>query len=283
MSDNASQIAFWNGPAAARWVAHREAFRRRLRAITAPLMEFSAARRGESVVDIGCGCGETTFALAEAVGSSSEVLGVDVSEPMLATARSLVESSDSGIKFVQADASRYVFEPRFDLVFSRFGTMFFAEPVAAFSNIKAALRPGGRMAFVCWRALAENPWAMVPLDATRALLPPQPPVDPLAPGPFSLADPDRVEAILDSAGFGDVRTERLDAVMRLGGSLDEAIETALNFGPLARIASELDEKTLAAIHGCLLASLEGFETADGIALPAACWLVAARNQQAAFA
>lgn len=277
MSDNTSQIEFWNGPAGARWVEHQEASDRRLSTISDALMEFSAVKRGEGVVDIGCGCGETTFALAKAVGSSGDVLGVDISEPMLAVARARAESSGSQIKFIQADAAHHAFEPRFDLVFSRFGTMFFAEPAPAFANIRTALRPGGRIAFVCWCTPAENPWITVPLDATSDLLPPQPPADPHAPGAFALADPDRVETILRAAGFSDIRIERLDTAMNLGSSLDEAIEIVLSIGPLARIAVEVDEETRASIRARLLATLQNFADSDGITLPAASWLVGASN------
>lgn len=276
-ADNASQIALWNGPAGERWVAFREPLDRRLAPITDALMEFAAPKSGESVVDLGCGCGETTLALARIVGGRQTVLGLDISEPMIAVARSLAESSGAAIEFTSADVARYRFDGPFDLAFSRFGVMFFEDPVPALANVRKALRPGGRIAFVCWRAPAENPCLVYPFEVARDLLPPQEPANPHAPGPFAFADGKRLEGILRSAGFADIRLDKLDLDVSLGESLEESIVMAFNFGPLSRAVSEADDRTRDAIRARLVAALGKLETPKGIALPGACWLVGARN------
>jgi len=275
-SDNAAQITFWNGPVAGRWITFREASDRRLAPMTAAVMSFAAAKRGESVIDIGCGCGETTLALAKAVGSGPEVLGVDVSEPMLDVARQLARSAGAPIQFLAADAARHPFNGTFDLAFSRFGVMFFEDPAAAFANIRTALKPSGRLAFLCWRKPAENPWATFPFDVARDLLPPQEPSNPLAPGPFAFADPERVEGILRAAGFADIRVEKLDTRMSMGDSLEQAIALATNFGPLARPFQEADSQKQSAIRARLAVEFGKRMTPGGLAFPAACWLVGAR-------
>ena len=163
-----------------------------------------AAHRDESVLDIGCGSGESTLDLARAVAPDGTVVGIDLSATVLAFAQRAAEGCER-VRFVQADAQVFPFEPAsFDAAFSRFGVMFFADPAAAFSNIRRSLRPNGRLAFVCRRALEENPLDIVPLRAASTHLPPQPAHDPEAPGPFAFANPDRVRGILERAGFGEI-------------------------------------------------------------------------------
>jgi SAM-dependent methyltransferase len=237
---------------------------------------FAAAKPGEFVVDVGCGTGQTTLGLADAVGENGQVVGVDISRPMLEWARGRARGPASRSSFFEADAASYPFKPVNDLVFSRFGVMFFDDPTSAFTNIRKALKPGGRLAFVCWRSPAENTWASAPLAAARPFLPPQPPPDPLAPGPFAFADADRLKGILEAAGFRDVRIEKLDTVMNLGDSLEAAAEQMLQVGPLSRAASEVDAATRAQIVPAVRAALQPYATEKGVRPPAACWLVGAR-------
>ena len=274
MSDNTSQIEYWNGPTGQRWAAMQDRTDRSLSLITSALMPFAAAKPGERVLDIGCGCGTTSAMLAKAVGDKGTVTGVDISVPMLGVAR--VKAAGANTSFVEADAATTAFKPEFDLVFSRFGVMFFADPAKAFANIRTALVPGGRMAFVCWRAMAENVWATAPFAAAQDLLPPQEAGDPHAPGPFAFADAGRLMRILEKAGFSVFGGDKLDTLMNMGATLDDAVTTAFSIGPLARAVAELDEPTRAKIRGRVRTVLEKYTTPAGIAPPAACWLVSAK-------
>src|SRR5881628_2723223 len=161
-------------------------------------MERARIGAGERVIDIGCGCGDTTIALARRVGPAGLVLGIDVSAPMLARAADAArEAGVAHVRFEHADAQTHRFPAQaFDVLYSRFGVMFFSDPAAAFGNLRTALRPGGRLGFVCWQAVPENPWIAVPLEAAAQHMALPPPPAPGAPGPFSFADPERVRRIL---------------------------------------------------------------------------------------
>ena len=204
---NAAQIAEWNGEQGQRWVQLQQQMDRMIEPFGDAALQAAAPRPGERVLDIGCGCGSTTLALARAVGSSGQVLGVDVSQPMLAAAQRLAAAApELSLRFVEADAATAALPHGQDLLFSRFGLMFFDQPAAALRHLRRALRPGGRCAFVCWRAPRDNPWAMAPLMAARkALGITPPPADPHAPGPFALADEQRLHGLLSEAGFGGIR------------------------------------------------------------------------------
>jgi SAM-dependent methyltransferase len=269
--ENGEQIEYWNGAVGERWAAFQPVLDHALAAISDAVLAFAHATPGERVLDIGCGTGLTTFALAKAVGPGGSVTGVDVSRPMLAVAR----GRGAGVNFREADAASQLFHPTHDLLFSRFGVMFFADPAAAFANLHKAMAPHGRLAFVCWRDMKENLWASAPMTAARPLLPPQEPVDPLAPGPFAFAGDARLRKILGDAGYHDIRIEKLDSMMHMGATLDDAVEQALRIGPLARAAAGLDDTTLEKIRAAARDTLATFETPDGIAPPAACWLAGA--------
>ena len=272
-SPNAQMIEYWNANGAERWVAARERIDRGLAAITHELLAFAAPRPGERVLDVGCGCGTTTLELARRTGAP--IMGLDVSAPMLRAARARVPDG-LAVTFVEGDASVHPVTPSHDLVFSRFGVMFFADPVAAFRHLSEALLPSGRIAFVCWRAIEPNAWASAPLAAARSLLPPQPPVDPHAPGPFAFADADRLRAILARAGLREVQITPLDSTMWMGDTLDEAAAEALRVGPLARAAAELPPEVREQIELRVREAYAPYATASGVALPAAAWLVGAR-------
>jgi SAM-dependent methyltransferase len=276
MQDNSQQIEFWNGPGGERWAALNEMTERSLAFVTASLMPFAAAKSGERVLDVGCGCGSTTVVLARTVGAKGTVRGIDISRPMLEVARQRAKDASLPIDFTEADVSAHRFGREYDLVFSRFGVMFFADPAQAFANIRTGVADGGRMTFACWRSFGENTWAAGPFSAASDLLPPQPSVDPHAPGPFALADKDRLVSILEGAGFRSVRVEKLDTLMNMGATLDAAAFAALNIGPLARAIAELDEATRAKIQERVRRVLSDFETPAGFAPPGACWLVRAQ-------
>jgi SAM-dependent methyltransferase len=275
---NADQIVYWNALAGASWVAMQARLDRQIEPLGLAATEALAPAPGERLIDIGCGCGQTTLELARRVAPSGEALGVDPSGPMLAVAAG--RAADAGLaqaRFLQADAQTHPFEAAsFDGAFSRFGVMFFADPVAAFANIRRALKSGGRLAFVCWRGMAENPIMTLPVMAAAPLLPQPPaPPPPNAPGPFGLADRGRIEAILSGAGFVDIAIAAHDQLLT-AGDVDEATENALRIGPLGGILREhpeLKEKLEPAVR----AALAAHHTAKGVLLASATWMVTARN------
>jgi SAM-dependent methyltransferase len=200
---------------------------------------------------------------------------------MLARAREVAaERGVSNVRFEAADAQTHPFPPSsFDALFSRFGVMFFAGPEAAFANLRRALRSGGRVAFVCWRAVTENPWMMVPMMAAaqHILFPPPPP--PGAPGAFAFADADRVHGILSGAGFSDVAIEPIDETMSLGGTipLDETVEFLLQMGPTGSAMREVGEEMRGRVASAVREAVAPYETPQGVRMDAALWLVTARN------
>jgi SAM-dependent methyltransferase len=277
MSTNAAQIDYWNATAGQTWAAFQAQLDRQLEPLGAEAMHVLAPVAAERILDIGCGCGHTSFALAERVGPSGAVLGVDISEPMLAVAAG--RSPAAGIAapgFRRADAQADdLGAAAFDGVFSRFGVMFFSDPVAAFANIRRALKPQGRLAFVCWRPLAENPWMFVPLQAARPLLPPLQPSDPTAPGPFAFADAERVGGILTAAGFGRIAVTPFDTVIGSGG-LAETVALCRHVGPLGSALRENPDRA-EAVLGVVREALAAYLTDEGVMMPAAVWIVSAVN------
>ncbi|MFQ3595743.1 MAG: methyltransferase domain-containing protein [Sphingomonadaceae bacterium] len=271
---NADQITFWNEAGGRAWAGAHAALDRQIHALGAEAMAALAPQPGEHVLDIGCGAGSTSLALAKAVGAAGRVVGVDVSHPLLAIAEA-AGAAVSNLRFVEADAQTHAFDQgSFDAAFSRFGVMFFADPAAAFANIRKALKPGGRLAFVCWRGLAENAWMRVPLMAALPHLPPQPPPDPLAPGPFAFADPARVHAILESAGFTELTIRPHEAEVG-GNDLETTMALVLRIGPLGaalREAPDLAPK----VEGEVRAALGAHARDGAIWLPGAVWIVTAR-------
>jgi ubiquinone/menaquinone biosynthesis C-methylase UbiE len=275
-STNAQQIEYWNGSAGDRWARLQEKIDLHLGEITEAALEFAAPQEGESVLDIGCGCGTSTFLLAFKAGRDGTAAGIDISVPMLNVARARAMAQNAGIEFVEADASSHDFQPVFDLVFSRFGVMFFADPVSALANIRKAITPGGRLVFVCWRSMAKNIWASAPMEAARHFLPPQEPADPLAPGPFAFADGERLRALLASAKYSQIEIEPFSGTMNMGATLEEAAAEVLNIGPLARAAAEVSEETRARIRDAVAVAYAPYACMAGVMPPAACWLVRAK-------
>jgi SAM-dependent methyltransferase len=279
---NAEQIEYWNGEAGSKWVALQALIDCQIEPLGRMAMDRGDISLGERVIDVGCGCGATSLEIAQRVGSDGQVMGIDISGPMLERARSAAaEAGLRNVSFEQTDAQTGGFEAAsFDAVFSRFGIMFFADPGAAFANLRSGLRAGGRLAFVCWQAIQENPWMVVPMAAALQHIPPPPIPSPDAPGPFAFADPNRVRGILTGAGFEDVRLESLRQTLTVGGtgSLDEAVEFLLQIGPAGRILRESDPALLPKVAASVRAALEPYHTDEGVRMPSAAWIVTARNR-----
>jgi SAM-dependent methyltransferase len=272
---NEAQSEYWNATAGPVWVEFQERLDRQLAPLGDAAQAALAPQVGERILDVGCGCGQTTLSLAQAVAPCGEVVGVDISRPMLAIAHQR-SAGVSEVKFHAADAQTAVLgEASFDAVYSRFGVMFFADPAAAFANLARAVASGGRLAFVCWRPLAENLWMRGPLEAGLTVLPPPAPADPAAPGPFAFADPQRVRAILEAAGWTQVSIAPHDTAIGVGG-VDETLSLALRVGPLGaalRESPHLAAPAMAAVRDFLVRH----DGPDGVRLPAAVWIVTARR------
>ena len=279
---NADQIAYWNGPSGQRWTDRQAEQDVLLAPVTQALIDRAAPRAGERIIDVGCGCGGTSMALASRVAPTGFVLGVDISGPMLARARQLAPKGASErlpVDFVLADATVYPFDPgSFDLLVSRFGVMFFAEPAVSFSNLRRALRSSGRMAFACWREPRENPWMMAPLQAIYQHVPKLPPQGPEDPGPFAFASEERVHRILGEAGFKRIQMEpvALSFDIAIGRGLDAAVQAAMQIGPGSRALDGHPPETRAAAATTVKETLAPFVRGDSVPLPGSIWIVTAR-------
>jgi SAM-dependent methyltransferase len=274
---NVEQAANWDGPQGAYWAEHEERFSATIRPHGRRLLEAARISAGEHVLDVGCGCGESTRGAACAAVPGA-VLGVDLSSRMLERARELSRAEGlSNASFEQADAQVHPFEPEaFDLAISRFGSMFFADPVAAFRNVRSALRPGGRLAIVAWQELARNPWQSEIRDALaigRTL--PEPPPD--APGAFAFGDPRRVRAILDEAGFADVELEGFEEPVCLGADAGDAFDFVGGMPMLATVLDGLEDAEVAQARDELRSTLAAHETDRGVCLDSSVWLITARR------
>lgn len=275
---NADQIAYWNGPGGQRW-ANRQAVQDiLLTPVLDVLLDRAKPAPGERVLDVGCGSGASTIALARKVAPSGHVFGVDVSGPMLERARQSTPK-DAPADYALADATVYPFDPAsFDLLASRFGVMFFADPAASFANLRKAMKPSGRLAFICWKEPRENPFFMAPLQAVYKHVPKLPQLGPEDPGPFSFASEARVQRILGEAGFTGVAMEpcRLELDVAIGRGMDFAVQGALEIGPASRaLDGHPDEVRLAAVSS-IREALTPFAKGNSVLLPAAIWVVTAR-------
>jgi SAM-dependent methyltransferase len=277
---NAEQITYWNETAGPKWVALQELLDPQIEPLGHAAMDLLGIEPGAHVLDVGCGTGQTSVELGRRVGPSGRVTGVDVSSPMLERARKRAAAAGSdNVAFVQADAQTHEFGAgAVDVCFSRFGIMFFADPTAAFANLRAALRPDGRLGFVCWQALPDNPWMAVPCAAALQHVSIPTPPTPHAPGPFAFADADRVRGILESAGLRDVVFTDHRATLAVGGDLplERAVEFLLEMGPTGRTLREADPGLRPVVAAAVRDAVAPFHTPEGLRMRGAAWLVTAR-------
>lgn len=275
---NDEQRIFWNGPAGRNWVAMQTRLTDVLAPVTEAIVAVAQPLPGEQVLDIGCGSGDTALAIAPLVAPHGGVHGVDISADLLEVARQRAAATDTPAMFTEDDAATFAPPAPFDLLVSRFGVMFFDDPVAAFTNLHSQTRPDGRLVFACWQPPRANPWATVPMRALEAMLPPQPPVDPHAPGPFAFADAERVAGILRRAGWREVRAVPNDFAMRIGDGPDPlaaAVDFMMTIGPAARAVRESGPAFEVEARAALAAALAPYAAGDAVSLPAAIWLLTA--------
>jgi SAM-dependent methyltransferase len=275
---NTDQIAYWNGPNGQRWTDRQAEQDVLLAPVSKALIDRAAAKAGDRILDVGCGCGSTSIALAEQVAPSGFVLGIDISGPMLARARELAPKG-APVDFALADATVYPFDPEsFDLLVSRFGVMFFAEPAVSFANLRRALRPSGRVAFACWREPRENPWMMAPLQAIYQHVPKLPPQGPEDPGPFAFASEARVNRILGEAGYKSIEMEpvALSLDIAIGRGLDAAVQAAMQIGPGSRALDGHPPEMRAAAAKSVREMLTPYLRGQSVALAGSIWIVTAR-------
>ena len=282
---NADQITYWNEVTGAKWVANQDRLDRLMAPLGAALLAKAAATAGEQVVDIGCGCGDISLRLADAVGSHGRVLGVDISQPMLAHAEirraALVPADRALVRWLRADAMVHAFEPDADLMVSRFGVMFFDDRPRAFANLRKALRPGARFAFITWRRRVEVEWMQAPMDWLASVFPMPDEVEGEI-GPFALANADSTRRLMTQAGFRDVAVEPIDRPLTIGvagggiDAIDDALKLLTETGPAAALTrgAEPDVKQKAA--ALMRGGLEHHAGAGPVTLGGACWLYSGR-------
>ncbi|WP_053149633.1 class I SAM-dependent methyltransferase [Pseudomonas sp. P97.38] len=280
---NAYQVADWNGRSGEYWVANQARLDAMMAVFGQAAIEAAAPATGEHVLDVGCGAGASSLDLAARVGASGQVLGVDISEPLIGQAR-LLAPQDTPALFQVADASSAELPvAAFDILFSRFGVMFFEDPTGAFAHMRRALRPGGRVAFVCWRSVTENDWVRLPMAAIKGIIPATAPRDPEAPGPFSFGDRARVARILTAAGFTDIAIAPFDALISFGkgetrdAAIDDAVKMAFEGGPLSLVLADQPDDIRAHAWAAVRAAFAGLPGERSVMIDGATWIVTARN------
>ena len=272
---NADMRAFWNGQGGHTWVARQAHTDTTLTPVTEALVAFAAPRPGERVLDIGCGCGAPTLDFARAVGPAGYVAALDISGPMLAEGEARAKAAGiANVEWRQADPATAALD-EYDLLTSAFGAMFFGDPVGAFANMRRAANAGARMAIVCWRPLAENPWMEVPMSAVARHLPPRPKPDPHAPGMFAFADPKRVSEIFTASGWATPRLEQLDANLDIaaGRGLEEAVIQSTQIGAVNSWLRNQPAEVVSVAIASLREALARYVDGASVCLPGAMWLV----------
>jgi len=273
---DSEQARLWNGPSGQAWIDLQDALDRALKPFEDLLVDAIAAQSAHRVLDIGCGTGATTLAIARQLAAGSHCVGIDISDPMIAVARSRAEREGSRAEFVCADVQTNVFEPAaFDCLVSRFGVMFFDAPVAAFANLRRAAKADAAMHFIAWRSPAENPFMTTAERAAAHLLPALPARQPDGPGQFSFADRDRVRSILRDSGWTGIDIRPIDVACTMSeGDLSRYVT---RLGPVGRALREVDEPTRKRLVATLHEAFAPYVHSGVARFTAACWMIAARS------
>ena len=279
---NNQYIDFWNAVLVPKFNRWRHILAGGLHLHSAKVFPALPVQSGDSVLDVGCGWGDTAIELARRVGPAGSVVGLDCCGAFLAAGRA--DAKDAGLTnltFVEADVQAYPFEPVHDFCFSRFGTQFFENPVAGLRNMRSALRPGGLMTMIVWRARADNPWLTLSKEVVLRYLPAvKEDAATCGPGPFSMTDPDSVTRQLAIAGYADARFERIDAEVLVGRDLDEAVAFQLAIGPAGEVYREAGQEAERQ-HDRLVAALKDelgkFVRPEGVMMKSSSWMVTAQN------
>ncbi|MGQ4376801.1 class I SAM-dependent methyltransferase [Streptomyces sp. SAS_267] len=264
------QVARWNGPAGNAWVEAQDMVDALFAPLERLLVEAFPAGQGGRVLDVGCGTGGTTVAVARRLGPRGRCVGVDISESMVEAARVRAEREGAEASFIRADAQDHAFEPAsFDGVVSRFGVMFFPDPVRAFSNLRRAAKENAVLRFIVWRDIAENPFMTTAERAAAPLMPDLPARDPGAPGQFALADADKVRRLLEESGWGGVGIRAVDAACVMPEK--ELTPYFSRFGPVGIALREADETTRARVVSSVRTAFDPFVHGTEVRFTAACW------------
>lgn len=276
------QAALWNGPGGRAWVEAQETLDHILQPFEDLLVAAVAARARQRVLDVGCGTGSTTLAVARLLGEKGRGIGVDISEPMITAARARAEPERSPAEFILADAQTYAFEPAsVDLVVSRFGVMFFEDPVRAFANLRRAAKAGAELWFVAWRSAAENPFMTTAERAAAPLLPNLPPRQPDAPGQFAFADRRRVASILEKSGWTEIDIRPVDVPCTMP---EKALLGHLSrLGPVGMALQQADDRARAQVLDTVRGAFDEYVHGAEVRFTAASWVVSARAPVAAAA
>lgn len=268
----------WDGTAGRHWVQHEDRHDRMLASLTSRLMSAAGISSTDKILDVGCGCGETSR-IAARQAQQGEVLGIDISAPMLARARIRAEEEGlTNLRFQEADAggSRLA-DGHYDVVLSRLGVMFFDSPQEAFENISRSLRPGGRLAFLCWQEVMQNEHIIVPFSVLASHVPVPDIGGPEAPGPFSLADPARIRDLLTEAGCTGIQIQPVRESLRLGSDVPDVVRFFRDHPAAASSIAAMDDATLAKMLDELSEAVKPFQARDGVFFGSAAWLVTARR------
>ena len=270
-----AQAALWNGVAGCAWVQAQQALDQMFKPFEDLLVAAASARPAGRVLDVGCGTGSTTLAVARRPAAKGRCAGIDISAPMIAAARTRAEREGVPASFICADAQTHAFEPAgFDLIISRFGVMFFDDPVRAFANLRRAASDDAGLRLVAWRSAAENPFMTTAERAAAPLLPQLPARRPSAPGQFAFADPDRVSRILEHSGWGEIEVRPIDVACTLPEK--ELVGYLSRLGPVGRVLHEVDERTRTQVIETVRAAFDPYVHGTEVRFSAACWTIGAR-------